>query len=135
MKVMNLGQSISKKTIPMKVNKFFYSVSTLVTTIVGIGIFGIPFSFVKAGFLTGALFLVAIFFVTLLANLMYGEVALRTQKYHHIIGYVNKYLGNGFKKINLFSFILAIYGALVAVIAISGTFWANVFWFVDFSPA
>lgn len=118
----------------MKVDKFLYSVATLVTTIVGIGIFGIPFSFVKAGFLTGILFLIGVFFVTLLINLMYGEIALRTQKYHQIIGYVDKYLGNSFKKINLFAFILAIYGALVAIIAISGTFWANVFWFVDLSP-
>ncbi|MDP3954573.1 MAG: aromatic amino acid transport family protein [bacterium] len=118
----------------MKIDKFVYSVATLTTTVVGIGIFGIPFSFVKAGFLTGFLFLVGVFIVTLLSNLMYGEIVLRTKRRYQIVGYVGKYLGRNSRKLVLFSFMLVIYGALLAITVVSGTFWSHVFFFVNISP-
>jgi len=117
----------------LKPNRLHYAAATLVTTVVGIGIFGIPFSFVKAGFVTGLLFLIGLSFVAILRNLLYGEVVLRTSSQHQIIGYVEKYLGANAKRLSLFGFMVGVYGALLAVIVIGGTFWANVFWFFDFS--
>ncbi|PJE51323.1 MAG: hypothetical protein COV29_01040 [Candidatus Yanofskybacteria bacterium CG10_big_fil_rev_8_21_14_0_10_36_16] len=113
--------------------KLLYSSAALVTTLVGVGIFGIPFSFVKAGFVTGLVFLIIIVALSLFRNLMFGEIILRTHERHQIIGYADIYLGPLGKKIALFSYMLGIYGALLAIIAISGNFWANVFFFFDFS--
>lgn len=112
-----------KKLIP---NKFWYSVAVLVGSTVGVGLYGIPFTFQKAGFGIGLLFLAGVVGLILLVNLLYGEVVLRTQDRHQFIGYVNKYLGPWARKFNLFVFWIALYGALVGIIIISGDFLSNI---------
>ncbi len=113
--------------------KFWYAVATLVGSTVGIGLYGIPFTFQKAGFGVGLLFLIAIAGLILLRNLLYGEVVLRTHQRHQFIGYSNKYLGAVAKKVNLFIFWVAVYGSLVGIIIISGSFLSNIFH--DFSSS
>lgn len=95
------------------------------------GIFGIPFSFAKAGFLTGFLFLVFVGVLSLAVNLIFGEVVLRTEKIHQFTGYAEIYLGRGAKILASFAWLLGIYGALLAYIIISGNFLFNLFisWF------
>jgi len=94
---------------------------------VGVGVFGIPFAFSKAGFWVGFFFLVFIGFITLLLNLMYGEVVLRTHEEHQITGYTDKYLGRWFKRAIFFSVSLALYSALLVYIVIAGEFLNNIF--------
>jgi tyrosine-specific transport protein len=107
-------------------NKFWYAVATLVGSTVGVGIYGIPFAFQKAGFGIGFLFLIALSGIILLTNLLYGEVVLRTHQRHQFIGYANKYLGPAAKKIALFEFLIAVYGGLIGIIVISGGFLSNI---------
>ncbi|MEK7536975.1 MAG: aromatic amino acid transport family protein [Patescibacteria group bacterium] len=106
---------------------FLYASSILTGTIVGVGVFGIPFSFAKAGFLTGFLFLVFIGAVSLLINLIFGEVVLRTKEMHQFTGYAKIYLGQGAKIIATLAWFIGIYGALLAYIIISGSFLFNIF--------
>lgn len=116
-------------------NSFWYAVATLVGSTVGVGIFGIPFVFSKAGFLPGILFLVGLTGLVLLLNMMYGEVALRTNERHQLVGYASRYLGPIGKRFTLFSVTLSSYGALLAYIVISGTFLSTIFsGFVFVSP-
>ncbi|HEY4474930.1 MAG TPA: aromatic amino acid transport family protein, partial [Candidatus Paceibacterota bacterium] len=115
------------KIIPLKNKNFLYATSSLVGTMVGVGIFGIPFAFSKAGFWVGFLFLVFIGFITFLLNLMYGEVVLRTHDSHQITGYTEKYLGPWFKRMIFFSVSLALYSALLVYIVIAGDFLNNIF--------
>ena len=115
--------------------KFWYAVATLVGSTVGIGFYGIPFTFQKAGLAVGLLFWVAIVGLVLLTNLLYGEVVLRTHFRHQFVGYVNKYLGRWAKRVNLFIFWVSVYGALVGIIIISGDFLSNVLsFYFNFSP-
>ena len=106
---------------------FFLAVSALAGTMVGVGVFGIPFSFAKSGFLVGAGFLVVIGLVTMLLDLMYGEVILRTQKLHQITGYTEVYLGGAFKKVIFFSLALTFYSALLIYTILAGEFLSNIF--------
>mgnify|MGYP001608999032 FL=1 len=106
---------------------FLYSVSILIGTIVGVGVFGIPFAFAKAGFLTGLLFLVFIGALSLSVNLIFGEIVLRTGGLHQFIGYAGIYLGKWGKTLAAFAWFLGIYGALLAYIIISGNFLFNLF--------
>ena len=94
---------------------------------VGVGVFGIPFAFAKAGFWVGFSFLILIGFITLLLNLMYGEVVLRTHEKHQITGYTNKYLGIWFKRLIFFSVSLSLYSALLVYMVIAGDFLNNIF--------
>ncbi len=105
---------------------FFYAVAALVGTMVGVGVFGIPFSFAKSGFWVGAGFLVGIGLVTMLLDLMYGEVILRTHRLHQITGYTEMYLGPTFKKLIFFSLALTFYAALLIYTILAGDFLNNV---------
>ncbi len=118
-----------------KPNKFWYAVAVLVGSTVGVGIYGMPFAFQKAGFGVGLLFLLGVVGLVLLSNLLYGEVVLRTHERHQFVGYVKKYLGPWAQKLNLFLFWVAVYGALVGIIIISGDFLTNVLSpYFNFSP-
>ena len=109
-----------------KDKQFLRATAVLVGTMVGVGVFGIPFSFAKAGFWIGFLFLVLIGLVTLFLDFIYGEIVLRTHQSHQLVGYTQIYLGSIWKKIMFFSILLNTYAALLAYIIIAGDFLSNV---------
>ncbi len=110
-----------------KSSKLFSAITVLVGGVIGVGIFGVPFVFAKAGFLVGALFLIGLTVLVLAINLAYGEVILRTGQPHQLVGYAGIYLGNLAKRITFFSFVLGIYSALLAYIVVAGEFLTNLF--------
>jgi tyrosine-specific transport protein len=103
-------------------HKFWYAVAVIVGSMVGVGIFGLPFAFAKAGFWLGIGLLVVIGAETLLIDSMYGEVVLRTHAKHQLTGYAKKYLGRGFQRVVFFAAVLTGYAALLAYIIIAGDF-------------
>lgn len=107
--------------------KFLHATAALIGTMVGVGIFGIPLAFAKAGFGIGFLFLIFTCIITLLFNFIFAEIVLRTQEKHQLVGYTNFYLGPFFKHIVLFANLVGIYGALLAYIINAGEFMNNVF--------
>ncbi|MBI2065050.1 MAG: amino acid permease [Candidatus Yanofskybacteria bacterium] len=111
----------------LKDKPFLRATAVLIGTMVGVGVFGIPFSFAKAGFWIGLSFLLGVGAITLLLDLMYGEVVLRTHKVHQLVGYTEAYLGTFWKRLIFFSIILNTYAALLAYIIIAGDFLNNIF--------
>ena len=135
MVLLEKGGKINVMLGNLKPNKFWYAVAVLVGSTVGVGIYGMPFAFQKAGFGVGLLFLLGVVGLVLLSNLLYGEVVLRTHERHQFVGYVKKYLGPWAQKFNLFLFWVAVYGALVGIIIISGDFLTNILSpYFNFSP-
>ncbi len=114
-------------TSMFKDKQFLRAAAVLVGTMVGVGVFGIPLAFAKAGFWIGLLFLIGIGLVTLLINFIYGEVVLRTHQPHQMVGYTQFYLGDVWKRVVFFTFILTTYAALLAYIIIAGEFLPNIF--------
>lgn len=90
------------------------AVSTLIGTIIGAGILGIPYVFSKAGFWTGVVVLAVVTLAMVFIKLMFGEITLRTYGNHQISGYVEKYLGKFWKNLTSLILILAISGSLLA---------------------
>ena len=119
----------------LKNKQFLRATAILIGGTVGVGIFGIPFAFAKAGFWIGFLFLVLIGLVTFLLNLIYGEIILRTHQSHQLVGYTQLYLGNLWKRVIFFSIILTTYSALLAYVIIAGDFLANIFSSVFYTSA
>lgn len=117
-----------------KNRQFLYSVAVLVGTMVGVGIFGLPLVFSKSGFWVAFVFLVVIALLTLMVDLMYGEIILRTKSRHQVVGYTQLYLGSLFKRVIFFSVAFSSYAALLAYIIISGEFLSNVLWFWKLTP-
>ncbi len=95
-------------------HKFWIAVTTLVGTIVGAGILGIPYVVAKAGFLVGFILMLLLGGAFIFLNLFAGEVVLRTKEQHQLTGYAGKYLGKNGKRIMTFTMLFAIYGALTA---------------------
>lgn len=95
-------------------HKFWIAVTTLVGTIVGAGILGIPYVVAKAGFLVGFILMLVLGIAFIFLNLFAGEVVLRTKKQHQLTGYAEKYLGRNGKRIMTFTMLFSIYGALTA---------------------
>ena len=102
---------------------------TLVGTIVGAGILGIPYVVAKAGVLYGLILILLIGFAFLFLNLFAGEVVLRTKKQHQLTGYAEKYLGSTGKKFMALSMFVNIYGALTAYLIGEGTTLHSIFKF------
>ena len=119
-----------------KSNKqFLYGTAVLIGTMVGVGIFGIPLAFAKSGFLVGFVFLIIIALVTLLIDLVYGEIILRTEEKHQLVGYTEYYLGPIAKRIIFFTITLSIYAALLAYMIIAGDFLHNILSSFFYVPA
>lgn len=110
--------------------KFIEAVLLLSGMIIGVGMFGIPFSFVKAGFLLGALELIILTAVILTFHLLYGEIAMATPTPHQLPGYVRIYLG---AKASFLAWASAIFGIIFTLLAytvVGSAFLKNIiFWF------
>ncbi|MBI2098224.1 MAG: amino acid permease [Candidatus Wildermuthbacteria bacterium] len=103
-------------------NPFLLALSTLVGTIVGAGIFGLPYVVAKSGIIAGVFYFVLLGGVVMILHLMFGEIALRTKEKHRLIGYASLYLGGWAKKLVTVSTIVGSVGALLAYIIIGGDF-------------
>lgn len=87
---------------------------TLMGTIIGAGVLGIPYVVAKSGFLLGLFWILGLGVAFLLLNLFVGEVVLRTKTKHQLAGYAEKYLGRWGKFLMGMAIIFGTYGALTA---------------------
>jgi len=109
-------------------DKNFYSATAvLIGTIVGVGIFGIPYTVARSGFVLGLFFLAILGVVFLLLHLFYGEIVLRTLGKHRFVGYAQIYLGKWGKRLASFTSIFISYGALLAYMIVGGKFLETIF--------
>ena len=99
----------------------------LIGTIVGAGVFGIPYVIARFGFFPGIFYLFFLGIIVLILNLCYGEVALRTKKSHYLAGYAELYFGKKWKYIVFIVGALGLYSALTAYLLIIGNFLHTIF--------
>ncbi len=122
-------------------HKLAVSAATMIGTIVGAGVLGIPYVVSKIGFLYGFLLLLFLGVAFLYLNLFLGEVVLRTKGQHQLSGYAEKYLGKWGKAVMSSSMFLGLYGALTAYLIGEGatlqalfgfgeTWWYSLIFFV-----
>lgn len=114
---------------------FWYALATLVGTVVGAGVFGLPYVFSRAGFSIGLVFLLIFGVVAILVHLMYGEVVLRTQGKHRFVGFVATYFGRNWRRVSTPLVMLELYGSLLAYIILGGKFTRILFGRGDMSEA
>jgi len=106
--------------------KFLHATALLVGTMVGVGIFGIPFAFAKAGFWVGVAWLAGLALVTVTYDLAFAELTLSTQGVHHIPGYASIWLGPWARRLSLIGLMLSGYGTLLAYMIVAGEFLHNI---------
>ena len=113
---MNLPNSLQKKI------EFLKALAVFTGTIVGVGIFGLPFVAMKTGFWVVAVYFVGVAVMAIIVQSLLGEVARDTHKIARIPGYAEEYIGPGAKKTSFVISSLGLMGALLAYLILGGTF-------------
>lgn len=103
------------------------AIFTLVGTIIGAGILGIPSVIARAGYFTGVFIILAmaVFFGYTYLNL--GEAILRTKGEHQLPGLAEKYLGKKGKSLFFIAMLMSSYGSMIAYLLASGQALRNLF--------
>jgi amino acid permease len=102
--------------------KIIYAVSTLSATIIGVGLFALPYITLKVGIWVMSGYFIVLTFVVLLIHLLFAEVALNTKDYLRMPGYAKIYLGRWGRGISLMSAVVGLTGALLAYLIVGGKF-------------
>jgi amino acid permease len=101
------------------------SIAVFLGTVIGVGIFSLPFVAMKAGFFIAVIYLLIMAFVSYKIHDFYAGVVLSTSGKHRLPGYAEKYLGANWK---VFSFIVTAVSfvcALLAYLIVGGQFLFN----------
>lgn len=102
--------------------EFAKALATFTGTIIGVGIFGLPYVAMKAGFFTVLIYFIFLAFITIVVNTLYGEVVCDTHKVARTPGYVEEYIGAKPKKISLIVTSISLFGVLLAYLILGGEF-------------
>lgn len=108
-----------------KLRNYFATSSILAGTILGVGLFGLPYVFSTAGFAIGLLFLVLCCILTTITHLVFGEALLRTSGEHRAPGLAKIYLGQKGYYISIVASFISLSGVLLAYLIIGGQFIQN----------
>jgi len=115
----------------MKGKSSLLAAASLIGTIIGAGVFGIPYVMARSGVLTSLFYFLILGLVVTILHLLYGEIVLRTKGKHRIVGYTEKYLGKKAKSVIAVAAILGATGALLAYIILAGNFLNIIFPFLS----
>lgn len=102
--------------------KLFRAISLQVGTIIGAGVFGLPYAISHAGLSLGLFYLFFLTGISLLVNLAYTEVILRTPGDHQLTGYSRLYLGRFGTVLGMLCLMAGSYGAILAYTTQMGKF-------------
>jgi len=98
---------------------------SLIGTIVGAGIFGLPAVFVRVGYWPGTLLFLLLTGVVLVTHLLYAETCLSTRQKMRLPGFARRELGRGGFAIAALTHPLQIVGANVIYLIMGGQFLAS----------
>ncbi len=108
-------------------SKLIYPIATLSGTIIGVGLFSLPYITSKVSFwvMLGYFFVLGILII--LVHLFFGELALKTPDFKRLPGFAKFHLGNWGQNLAYISTILGIFGAILAYLIVGGEFLTELF--------
>ncbi len=101
---------------------FSYAVATLAGTIIGVGLFSLPYVTLRVGWGVMLTYFIVMGFFVWLIHKFFAELALITPDHKRLPGFVKYYLGAKWAKISRFTHSLALLGAVIAYIIVGGEF-------------
>lgn len=96
--------------------------ATLTGTIIGVGLFSLPYITAKVGILVMLGYFALLGVLAIVIHLIYGELSLQTPDFKRLPGFAKLYLGGVGEKIALFSVIISLLGALLAYLIVGSEF-------------
>jgi len=107
----------------VKISKnYFRAIATMIGTIIGVGMFSVPFVINQSGMYLFFAFIVIFGFVQYYMHLVYAEIFLSTKKRHRVPGYVQEYFGERFKKPALVIVLISTNLTILSYLIIGGIF-------------
>jgi len=116
------GEKLKLKIFYFMSKNYLLAVATLMGTIIGVGLFAMPFVINKSGIMPLFIYMVVLAVIQYFLHLLFAEVILSTQDKHRLPGFVGKYIDKQSKKIAFLVDIIGAYGASLAYIIIGGLF-------------
>ncbi|MBI4101601.1 MAG: hypothetical protein HY443_01380, partial [Candidatus Nealsonbacteria bacterium] len=104
---------------------YIYPVATLSGTIVGVGLFSLPFIALKVGTGTMIGYFLVLGSLVILIHSLFGEIALRTPDRLRLPGYAKVHLGSWAQKLAFVSSLTGFFGAILAYLIVGGEFLAS----------
>lgn len=106
---------------------YIYAISSLAGTVIGGGIFAVPYVISKAGVLGVVVFFPFLVAAQYLLHRIYAEIVLSTKGLHRLPGYVGVYCGRKVKNLVLAISIIGKHGTLLVYIILGGVFLYGIF--------
>lgn len=102
--------------------KLIYATATLSGTIIGVGLFALPYVALKVGFWVILSYFLVLGALVILIHSFFGELALKTPDFKRLPGFAKIYFGDWGEKAAFTSTILGIFGAILAYLIVGGEF-------------
>ena len=109
--------------------QFFIAIAALIGTIIGVGVFGVPYALSQIGVGLGIVYFLVLGGIQLLQHLFFAEAAITCPDKLRLPGLTERYLGRHARFIATISITLGHWGGMLAYIIVGGQFL-----FVLFSP-
>lgn len=101
---------------------FLRSIYPLIGSVIGVGIFGLPYVFAQSGFFVGIIHLIILAVVNGVILLTFGDIVMNTKGHSRYTGIVKKYLGEHWSLFGTVLMFGSAWGAMIAYIIIGGSF-------------
>jgi len=101
---------------------YFLAIAILMGTIIGVGIFALPYIVSKSGIILLFIYMPLLATIQYYLHLHFAEIVLSTKGDHRLPGYVEKYFGLPGKRLTLIISLLSDYGVIITYIIIGGLF-------------
>jgi len=101
---------------------YLLAVATLTGTIIGVGLFAMPFVINKSGIIPLFIYMAVLAVIQYFLHLLFAEVILSTKDKHRLPGFMEKYVNKKGKNLAFFVDIIGGYGSALAYIIIGGLF-------------
>lgn len=98
----------------------------IIGTVIGAGIFSLPFALKSAGTIPFLLLVVLIGYLLVKVNFFYREIVESTEERHQLAGYARNILGLRASQIAVFLLLFSTYGACLAYLILGGDFLAGI---------
>lgn len=105
--------------------KLIYAIATLSGTIIGVGLFSLPYITSKVGLWVMLSYFFFLGTLVMLVHLFFGELALQTPDFKRLPGFAKFHLGNGAEIVAYISTIFGLFGAILAYLIVGGEFLGN----------
>lgn len=115
------------KLLFQNASKFISAVSILAGTIIGVGLFSLPYITSKVGLWIVLGYFLVLSSLVILVHQMLGEIALKTPDYSRFPGFAKYHLGKGGELTAYISNIIGMLGTLLAYLIVGGRFLTNIF--------